>query len=334
MAMNEGGPNESSPAPEPSPVPEPPPAPSEPPPRPWGAPANEPHPYGAPAPQANPYAALAMPDALGVPPPPPPVSPPPPAYGAMPAAQYAPRPQYPNSAYAPMPGYGLPPPPPPPPGMGMPGFGIPKPHSGKATASLVCAGVGLVGGAMCFLPAIAIPIGLVLGFMGIAETGANGQRSGRGIAITGTILNALLLVGSIGAVIAFVAIAQRGSQAREEHFTTQTDADFDKIRARLRQYYDANNKSLGPGGPRLARDNTYSSYGNVPAKPKRKVVDVLKIEDLFGQGELDRPPNYYELTVTGSNSATVRVHDWGRNSRGRVLKIFDIELGQYTIEDE
>lgn len=217
--------------------------------------------------------------------------------------------------------------------MGMPGFGIPKPHSGKATASLVCAGVGLVGGAMCFLPAIAIPIGLVLGFLGIAETGANGQRSGRGIAIAGTVLNAILLAASIAGVVAFVALAQRGSQARDEDFTTKTDSDFEKIRVRMREYYDANRKSLGPGGPRRASPEYVK--GNAPTGTSLGKVDgALKVEDLCGRDDLSMPPSMYELTVTGSASATVRVHGWGRRGKARVMKVFDISLGQFSVEDE
>jgi len=309
--MNESGTNEGDAAPDPSS-------------------AQQPRAWGAPAPEVNPYAAPAMPDALGAPPPPPP-PPPPPAYGAPPA-HYARPPQYPG-AYMPLPGYGIPPPPPPPPGMGMPGFGIPKPHSGKATASLVCAGVGLVGGAMCFLPALAIPIGLVLGFMGIAETGENGTRSGRGIAITGTVLNGLLVIASIVGIVLFVSLAQRGSQARDESFMTKSDDDFAKIRTRLREYYDANRKSLGPGGPRLASPDY--ARGNAPAgRSLGTVQQPLTIEDLCGSGDLSLPPSMYELTVTGSASATVRVHSWGRGGKVRVMKVFDIALGQFTIEDE
>ncbi len=289
-----------------------------------------------------------MPDALGVPPPPPP---PPvvPAYGApFDAAQgrppqypgapaYGVPPQYPGAPGYARPGYGIPPPPPPAP-FGMPQFGIPRPQSGKATASLVCAGVGLVGGVICGVLAIAIPVGLVLGFMGIAETGPNGTRSGRGIAITGTIINGLLLVLAVVGVIAFIGLASRGAQQRDEAFSQKTDADLNKIRARLRSYYDQNNNSLGPGGPRLSTSDYTASHGNAPATPGRKgiVSEVLKLEDLFGANELSMSLSMYELTITSSSSATVRVNSWNRK-QSRVMKIFDIGLnadGQYTITDE
>lgn len=321
-------------------------SPNEPAPRPWGAPAPEPSPY---APPPMPFgSAQGRPDALGVPPPPPP--PVAPGYGAPPfdgaqgrpqypaAPAYGQPPQYPVTAGYPQPGYGVPPPPPPPPpGMGMPDFGVPRPQSGKATASLICAGVGLVGGVICWLPALAIPVGLVLGFMGITETGPTGTRSGRGIAITGTILNAVLLVGGVLAVVAFVSLAARGAHQRDEAFAQQTDSDLNKIRMRLRQYYDANNNSLAPGGPRLAQSRNTAYYGNVaPVNPKGKVTELLKLEDLVGDNELSMPLSMFELTITSSSSATVRANSWNRQ-QSRVMKIFDIGInadGQFTITDE
>ncbi len=211
--------------------------------------------------------------------------------------------------------------------MGMPGFGIAKPHSGKTTASLVCAGVGL---ACC---PIALPIGAILGGMGIAETGPSGSHSGRGLAIAGLVINLLFLIGYVGIYATMFTAGALQQKHREEELQKDIDEDFAKIRARMREYYDANRKSLGPGGPRFASPDY--AKGNAPAGTSLGKVDgPLKVEDLCGHGDLSMPPSMYELTVTGSASATVRVYTRGRYGKVRVMKVFDVSLGQFTIEDE
>jgi hypothetical protein len=257
-----------------------------------------------------------MPEALGAPPPPPA-----PAYGSPP--------QYPAAAqnFAPI-GYGIPPPPPPPPpGMGMPDFGIPRPQSGKAVGSLVCAGLGLI---CC---AIALPIGFVLGCMGIAETGPNGSRSGRGMAITGLVLNTLIMGGIIAFYVVVFAASAVQHQKQQEVENKGIDADLDKIRLRLNEYYVANNNSLGAGGFKLASTEKPTTTVKTPVK-KGRVEGTLKMEDLFAEGELSMPLNMYELIITGSSSATVRASSWTRNT-SRVMKIYDISVtNSYSISDE
>ena len=98
---------------------------------------------------------------------------PPPVYpGGYPASGY---PGY--APYGPYPGYGPP---------------VPPGTNGKAIAAVVCGGIGLVL-CGCFLPSLAA---IVLGIIGITETGRTGQ-AGRGLAITGLTLGAVSVLGGI-----------------------------------------------------------------------------------------------------------------------------------------
>lgn len=105
---------------------------------------------------------------------------PPPGYGPAPAHY----------------GYGPVPPPYPQP-FGYPPMAYPaaaaKPTSGLAIASLVCAGVGFFA---LFVPCF---VGFILGLVALRQTGEGGPRSGRGMAIGGTVANGIL--GFFGVMI-------------------------------------------------------------------------------------------------------------------------------------
>jgi hypothetical protein len=249
-------------------------------------------------------------------------------------------------AYAPMPGYGMPAyapgmPPPPAPPM-MPGFGIPKVTSGKAIGSLVCAGIGLVLGFVCGIGAVAVPVGLVLGFLGIAETGANGTRAGRGLAIAGTICNAVLLVGGIALAVLWFGVISMQQKQMSAGERENVEKDFAVIRTRLREYYDQNNKSLGPGGPVLATHDFGTTSGgpgpgprpvsDVRASRGTRVVNQLTIDDLVSNADVSSAGRY-ELVVTGSASATVTYYSSNDNKR-HVLKVYDVATDSYSISEE
>lgn len=90
---------------------------------------------------------------------------------------------YPDAGY---PGYAPYPP------YGPYGPPVPPGTNGKAIAAVVCGGVGLVL-CGCFVPSLAA---IVLGIIGIAETGRTGQ-AGRGLAITGLALGAVTVLAGM-----------------------------------------------------------------------------------------------------------------------------------------
>ena len=120
------------------------------------------------------------------------------AYAADPYAQPADAPPYaapqayapqqqpyaPQQPYAAQPAYGYAPAP---------------PSSGVALASMITGIAALALGSMCGLPILAAPVAIILGAMGMRETGP-GQKAGRGFAITGLatgIIGTLLIIGVV-----------------------------------------------------------------------------------------------------------------------------------------
>lgn len=214
-----------------------------------------------------------------------------------------------------------PPPPPPPFYGGGEGMG-PKPTSGKAIASLVCGLVGFL--VFCYLPVIASVIGIVLGILGIIETGREGRRAGRGLAIAGTIVSTL----AVGVAIAFFAVifflSRHAQEESRAELVPMIATDQALIIERLKKYYTANGDSLGPGGPRLVSGDA-TTNGNAPAAPAgSKVTGKVALEHLveadelkFGGGRKRRRGGgnwgRWELTITGRTSATLVATDWGGN---------------------
>lgn len=208
--------------------------------------------------------------------------------------------------------YGVPPPPPP------EGWGVSKPTSGKAIAALVCSIGGIIVGFGCPLAFPAVPVGFILGLLGIAETGRNGKRSGRGLAIAGTIVGALAMAGSI-AIIAFsISQARMGTEQNEAEMRAALEADINLVAARLQEYHRVNG-SLAPGGPYLAHQ-PYRSGNVVPANgvdgngvQDGKVTVPLRIEHLVREDELGSHTTRGNLilTVTGDNTARLEIkNDW------------------------
>jgi hypothetical protein len=217
-----------------------------------------------------------------------------------------------------MSGYGPPPmPPPPPPPFPVGGWQPPKPTSGKAIASLVCGLVALAG-AFCYLPALAAPIGLVLGLLGIIETGREGARSGRGMAIAGTVISALGVLAIIGVIVAFVALARVSENQVQEGMAEELNAEQTELLESLKKYYTANDGSLGPGGPILATRRE-------PGAPSR-VHGTLTIDHLLDSSRSSRGAKW-SLKVTGPASATLTC-----TRRGELLRevqISDIGKDQW-----
>lgn len=79
------------------------------------------------------------------------------------------------------------------------GYAPAPPSSGVALASMITGIAALALGSMCGLPILAAPVAIILGAMGMRETGP-GQKAGRGFAITGLatgIIGTLLIIGVV-----------------------------------------------------------------------------------------------------------------------------------------
>ncbi len=130
---------------------------------------------------------------------PPPSQPPPQGYGVPPQQEYAaPPPDY----SAPYPGSpaGYPPP------YGVaPGYATPptRPSSGLAIAALVLGIIAVLG---FWIPGVGIGLGLIALIFGIVAwvKAGKGSAGGLGMAITGTILGGLALLGGIAVTIVTV----------------------------------------------------------------------------------------------------------------------------------
>lgn len=214
-----------------------------------------------------------------------------------------------------------------------------KPTSGKAIASLICGLVGMI--VFCYVTGIASLVGLVLGVLAIVETGREGKRAGRGLAIAGTVVSTL----AIGAMIAWLGFIVFMTSHAQENFRADIqpaiDHDQSLLLDRLKKYYEANDKSLGPGGPVLAKPSK-GANGNAPAKDGSVIAGAVTIEKLADDSELELkgggksgPPRgrgpyagfgSWELIVNGKASATLRATDWGGNVL-REIEIRDIGRG-------
>lgn len=263
----------------------------------------------------------------------PPASPGLPPQGPPPGYAWPQQPAHWGQAGAPP--YGVPPPPPPP-----EGWMAHQPTSGKAVASLVCALGGLVLGFFCGVGALAIPVGLVLGILGIVETGRNGKRSGRGLAIAGTIVSTLALAGAVVAAAYFVSAFGESATEMHEVQGANADADIQLIATRLQAYYRQNHNSLGPGGPWLSmRGNAAEAPAPTPAHNgvdeytgMPRVNEPLSIRHLVGESELRAMPRQvdkYKLTVTGPASARLEITDWSGETL-RDIDFSDVGKKQWT----
>lgn len=206
----------------------------------------------------------------------------------------------------PPPGY-MPPPPPPPPE----GFQPPKPTSGKAVAALVCGVAGPLAGFFCPLLGVAVLVGLVLGVIALLETGKGGSRSGRGLAIAGTVLSGLSLVATAGVIVYFIGTYGRMEKEVTEYQRDQLARDSELIVSRVVRYCRENNDDLGPGGPILAGPGGDESAS---ADDAGRVGGRLQLDHLVHPDELRwrrGGGNGWELRVTGRVTATLTATGWG-----------------------
>jgi len=236
--------------------------------------------------------------------------------------------------------FGAPPPPPP------EGFFVSRPTSGKAVAGLVCGIAGLVTGFMCPPLMIVIPVGLILSILGLAETGRQGKRSGRGLAIAASILSGLGLIGGLGWIGFLVSRAEIGQEKSIAEQSAVVDYDLALIVKRLAEYQKQNG-SLGPGGPVLA-DSSAAPAGDTQGPPRRQgrggprneppppETPDGKVKGTLRTGHLVAPTELrfwgglecYTLTVTGENAATITFQTYDQRLN-REVHVTDVANAQY-----
>src|SRR5688572_3424590 len=225
------------------------------------------------------------------------------------------------------------PPPPPPPGYGGEGF-LKKPTSGKAIASLIC-GICSVVLVICYVPVVAAVVGVVLGILAIVETGKEGRRSGRGLAIAGTIVSVLGIAALIAWHTGLTMIGRAAEEQMNQAIAKGLDKDQGLLLERLKNYYDENEKSLGPGGPvqtrRLAK---VPATNAAPADNRPRVTGALGVEHLAEDNDLSYGSSRgsgmgWKLTVTGKASAILSATDWS-GAIVREITIQDIGRNQYV----
>lgn len=214
------------------------------------------------APAYPPAPQSAYPPAPGAPAYPPP---PPGAYPPAPQAGY-PQPAYPPGAYAQQPYYPA-----------------SKPNSGLAIASLVCGGVGL------FMIGIPSLVGVVLGVIALRETGPSGPKSGRGLAIAGTITSACVVL-LFAAIFGFAILGASAMNSQMENLAN-VGQDGSLLAQRAEMYY-RDKGDLASGGHRFI-----AGYKN-----EDKVKGPLMVTDLAAQHELKMPIERYFIEVKGDQA--------------------------------
>jgi hypothetical protein len=239
----------------------------------------------------------------------------PPVYGAPPAGYGTPQPAYPPQGQS-YPPQGQPYPQPAPAGQPYgaqpyPAQAMPagKPTSVMAILSLVAVAVAMITGLVSF-GLFSIPFfiaGAVLGYLGMRETAEWGKKSGRGMALGGTIANLVLLVLNVGSLLALFLFAQATVGAVETNMNASMDGAL--IQQRVRMYVEAKG-DLKPGGPQFKQGFRNDTAAAGPQ---------LQVTDLVTPAELKNPIEQYSLTIA-DNTATV----WWTGKDGQRMQV-----GQY-----
>lgn len=179
-----------------------------------------------------------------------------------------------------------------------------KPSSALAMISLILVAPGFL---LTFvLGLLVVPIyiaGIVLGVLGLRETGKYGTKSGRGMAIAGTITNSIFLTGTVALTVTVLVFFTAAASELKEAANIQEDAQL--IIERVGMYHRAKG-DLGPDGPQMVR-GLQSSIA---------VQGSLKVSDLVSLIELNNEVEDYRLEVNESEgTATLYYTDSEGNSR-------------------
>jgi hypothetical protein len=208
---------------------------------------------------------------------------------------------------------------------------------------LICGLAGLALSWLCPIVIVACLVGLVLGVIGIFETGRNGTRSGRGMAIAGTAVSGVAVAATIALFVVGLAFLRQGMEEEDLSRQERIDEDVQLIVDRVKEYHEKNGASLGPGGPVLAlapmqsetvvprKRDGHTEADEIPGTRDGKVVGALTIRHLVRQGELRYSSRLdrWELTVTDRSKATIRATGRG-GEVVREVNITDAGRGTYV----
>jgi hypothetical protein len=189
------------------------------------------------------------------------------------------------------------------------GYAQPPQNSVMAIVSMVLMGVGIlvglvalgIGGAPFFLA------GVVLGALALRETGA-GKKAGRGLAMAGTIVNALGLLGSIAVFAAVMWLFSYSAEKMEEATGVKEDAQL--IIKRVGQY-ESLKGDLAPGGPKVIRG----------IRSQEAVQGSLKVSDLVSPTELKFDMTRYTLEVNAA-AGTARLYYTDEDGNRRQMESY------------
>lgn len=172
------------------------------------------------------------------------------------------------------------------------GYMTRKPTTVFGIVALCLGGVGVVAGLVSFGLASApfFLIGGILGYLGIRETASWGKKSGRGLAMAGTIANVVLLVLNVAAVIAMFLLIRTGADILESEMNAKVDAK--KIESRIVMYKEAKG-DLKPGGPQMFLGSQ---------QPTAVSGSQLTVQDLLRPTELKNPIEQYTLQIDGDKA--------------------------------
>jgi hypothetical protein len=208
-----------------------------------------------------------------------PNAPQPPAY--PPQAPYPQLAPYPQPAGVPPQAYGQAP------------YPARKPTTILGILSLAAIAVALMAGVISFgifSPPFLLA-GSILGYLGMRETAAWGKKSGRGLAVGGTIGNLVLLVLNVG-VLLLGFFALQGA-VKDEQKTLHARQDAAAIVKGLTAYQQAKGDLL-PGGPQIRHG----------ARTEVAVTGFqLTVADLVSPAELKNPITEYSITITGDSAS-------------------------------
>lgn len=168
-------------------------------------------------------------------------------------------------------------------------YGNQKSTSVFAILALVFIGLGCFVG-LFSAGIFSIPLflaGAVLGYVGMRETAAWGKKSGRKMAVGGTVANLVLMTLNGGWLLVAFLFLQSAGTAFEDNMNADLDAML--IQERVHMYHEAKG-DLKPGGPQFKAGFRNDTPVTGPA---------LQVTDLVSPSELTNPIEQYTMEVNG-----------------------------------
>lgn len=165
-------------------------------------------------------------------------------------------------------------------------YPVSKPTTVMGIISLVLIGVGLVTGlgSVGIFSAPLFLVGAILGFLAMRETAPGGKKTGRGMAVGGTVANLVLLVLNVAGLIAVFMFIRTTAGELEAGVHARTDGALLVERVQL---YHEHKGDLEPGGPQVKLGFAHDVA----------VEGRLKADDLASPSELNNPAAQYSIDI-------------------------------------